>query len=173
MEQRISFFALVEIDELIATEQLTTSHYFEIRRNLSDRTRETPINLLTGTAAFNTLILLLLIVGLRTSRDSASNAIQTLGFLSSLFGRQTVALFIFLYHVLKVNSIADSFCWKISTLRWKPENEVNRLALYACLKEHPIGTKIFRIRPSKFSILFQLLSASMGLVLAVFWSFVL
>lgn len=71
-------------------------------------------------------------------------------------GRQLAALLVFLVQVLHVNSIADNCGALVGMRRWQADRELERCGVYISIKEHPIGTRLFGIRPSKVTIMLQL-----------------
>ena len=156
----------------IKTETLTIVNYFIARNSITDHIRETPVNILIFCTLSCAFFVFLLIVGIRETNDPIEKGVIIVSILL-LLGRQILVGCTYLVQVVNVNGIADQCSSIITTHHWDNNVEIERIGVYMSIKEHPIGTKIFGVRPSKMTLLFQLGSIIGGMLFAVFYSVVL
>jgi hypothetical protein len=117
----------------------------------------------------------MIIIPTAHSNDKDAYALDVIGeivFVLSIFGRQFVVLFNYLYEMSKVNAIADSMLEHLAKDCWESEKLATRFDLYILMKEMPLGSSLFFFRPSKLSLILQVGSTVIGVGFAIFWAFV-
>lgn len=176
MEQRVSLHTMKSLQAAAESETLTRHDYFVAREGIDSRDRHTPINLLISSAMINFIISLLLFFAMADVKMSKGFLCLNIFYVFAIFGKQFIMLVIILLEVVKVNEKCDMMVKSIAKYDWGggvEANERQRLSLYVAVKEYPIGSTIFYIRPSKFQITIHLLSMILSAAAAVFWAFAL
>lgn len=174
MEQQLSFYAMQEAEEGVKKRTLTREEYLQIRESIDYRDSLNPVNWLVSAAVLSMLFAMIIIPTAHTN-DKDAYALAVFGeivFVLSIFGRQFVVLFNYLYEMSKVNAIADSMLEHLAKDCWESEKMATRFDLYILMKEMPLGSSLFFFRPSKLSLILQVGSTVIGVGFAVFWAFV-
>ncbi len=169
-EQRISMITMKSLSKQVNEQTLTRAQYFEGRESIDARDRKTPINLLIASTVINFILGLTLIFSLSNIHQSPWVIFVDIIFIATIFGKQLGILIIILLEIVYVNEIGDIMLKAIAKEEWS-EKEQQRFALYLAVKEHPIGSTIFYIRPSKFQIMIHIGSLTISACISVFWAF--
>ncbi len=171
MEQRITYFTMEAVKTRMEAKTLTDVQYLQAKESISTRERVTPINWLVSAAVVGTLFGIIFIFLLSRFELSAVEMFSALVTVFTTFGRQTIALILFLLEIAAVNEVHEVMVHHLTTTRWIGE-DTKRLNLYVVLKEMPLGSSIFFYRPSRTELLLQIASSIIGVAFAVFWAVV-
>ncbi|RYG99722.1 hypothetical protein EON65_50015 [archaeon] len=173
MEQRLSFHAMQGAEKQVMDRSLTPSLYMQIRESIDYRDKLSPLNWLMAAAVFNTICAMVLIGSLGAAVESETE-IDIFGgvmFTLSTFGRQILVLLMLLNEMANVNALSETMLHKLVQDAWG-DDKIMRFDLYILMKEKPLGSSLFYFRPSKWTLLVQIVSAVTGLIVAIFWAFV-
>lgn len=180
MEQRISLHTVQMLGKAVEKQELTRATYFDARNSIDERDRQTPISILVFCALINFILSLILIFTFNESGIEMTTLalVMYIFYVAVIFGKESVVIVLLLLEIVHVNEKCDILTKSIAKSEWGDAGntevkERQRLALYAAVKEFPVGSTIFYIRPSKLQVTIQLLSMVVGAMAAVFWAFAL
>ena len=166
MEQRISYHMIADLQHQIKSHSITFPDYLLARKSLATRDSESPINLIVAAALLNTLVCFLLLILIAGHHLTRIQIASYCFYIIACFGKQTIVMLVILYEVMRVNEFAELLFGNIAEEEWGDDLEKNRISVYIGLREKPIGSTVFSVRPSKLSLLVQICSTVFGISFA-------
>lgn len=174
MEQRLSYDAICSAERAVLAHSITHDSYMDIRAEIDERDRRSPVNWMIFSAVFNTVFCMVLIVVAKSETNSATALAFGILYVLSAFGRQPIVLLLILFEMTKVNSLSERMLRALAAdASWAASKEaVTRFNLYILMKESPLGSSLFTFRPSRTALTVQMASTVTGIVFSLFWSLV-
>lgn len=164
-DQRTSFNTIKDIRERIENKMMTKEIYLLFKKQLDSAYSVKVLNWLVLMALSNLALTIASIFVLEAAHTSLKIVLGLFFSLVAIFGREVFVLVTMLLEIGRVNEAGDQLARVLASAEW--EDRYAQISLYMTIKEHAIGSKIFRLRPSRFQVLVQASSALFGILLSI------
>jgi hypothetical protein len=175
VEQRITFYEILQTQRLMIEFELTDKDFLETGKRIEERDKQSPIDWLLITAFVETLlcIIVLVILGIYAHEMSVDVLLVNILFIFSSFSKEVIIFISMLYQVMKVNELADIMIGQLArTLHTEDSHQkMQRMELYIAMKEYRMGSTIMYYRPSRGQLLLQIVSIVIALLTTVMRAF--
>ncbi len=172
MDQRYSYYMLLEMRQKALSNEVIDSVYLTIGKRLEERDANSPLNLITGIAIVMILICAtnLIFYNAHTSASLASHIISSI-LLVFLVVKEILILLLITYFMREVNDMADQLLHQVNrrmSIEIKDERQrLRRVELLLMMKDYRIGSTVFYQRPSTTQLMVQFVSLSAAVLSAL------
>eukprot|EP01031_Cornospumella_fuschlensis_P030470 gene30470-36828_t len=164
-DQRTSYNIIKDIRERIDNKEMTKEVYLLFKKQLDSAYSVKVLNWLVLMALSNLALTIASIFVLEAAHTSLNIVLGLFFSLVAIFGREVFVLVTMLLEIGRVNEAGDQLARALATAEW--DDRYAQVSLYMTIKEHEIGSRIFRLRPSRFQVLVQASSALFGILLSI------
>eukprot|EP01031_Cornospumella_fuschlensis_P030668 gene30668-37058_t len=164
-DQRTSYNIIKDIRDRIDNKELTKEVYLLFKKQLDSAYSVKVLNWLVLMALSNLALTIASIFVLEAAHTSLNIVLGLFFSLVAIFGREVFVLVTMLLEIGRVNEAGDQLARALATAEW--DDRYAQVSLYMTIKEHEIGSRIFRLRPSRLQVLVQASSALFGILLSI------